>query len=212
MTHAFDFAGLRLLARPAGTLLCPATHSLIVADLHLGKGARMARRGGALLPPWGDDDTLTRLQAEIEATRPARVISLGDAFDDDATDTLTESAARMLASLGARAEWLWVTGNHDAGARPGFGTIVEQADLSGVALRHIAQPGQGPDISGHYHPKATLAGRSRPCFVLGARHVVMPAFGQFTGGLDIGAGPLQALGSGGIAVLTGARLMARPIP
>ena len=47
----FDFNGQQLLARASGALYWPARRWLIVADLHLGKSERMARRGGALLPP-----------------------------------------------------------------------------------------------------------------------------------------------------------------
>ena len=45
------------------------------------------------------------------------------------------------------------------------------------------------EISGHYHPKATVPARggavSIPCFVADARRVMLPAFGAYTGGLDV---------------------------
>lgn len=65
MTYTFDFNGESLLARAAGTLFWPARRWLIVADLHLGKSERMARRGGALLPPYEVTATLDRLQDEL---------------------------------------------------------------------------------------------------------------------------------------------------
>ena len=44
-------------------------------------------------------------------------------------------------------------------------------------------------MSGHFHPKASVPARGaavrRPCFVADARRVVMPAFGAYTGGLDV---------------------------
>ena len=48
---------------------------------------------------------------------------------------------------------------------------------------------EGPEISGHFHPKFRQAVRgrhvSRRCFVRSARKLVMPAFGALTGGLDV---------------------------
>ena len=63
----FDWHGLRLEARCSGALWWPEGRWLIVADLHLGKSERMARRGGALLPPYEGIETLRRLQTEAEA-------------------------------------------------------------------------------------------------------------------------------------------------
>ena len=67
MTHGFDFAGHRLEARPSGALYWPDRRWLIVADLHLGKSERMARRGGSLLPPYEVLATLDRLEREAPA-------------------------------------------------------------------------------------------------------------------------------------------------
>ena len=75
---AFTWHGLRLEARCSGALWWPGERWLIVADLHLGKSERMARRGGALLPPYEAEDTLRRLRDETAALDP-RVASLCDA-------------------------------------------------------------------------------------------------------------------------------------
>lgn len=57
----FDWHGLTFEARCSGALWWPAGRTLIAADLHLGKSERMARRGGALLPPYDGVETLRRL-------------------------------------------------------------------------------------------------------------------------------------------------------
>lgn len=204
------FAGSEFEARPAGTLWWPARRWLIVADLHFGKSARMAARGGALLPPHEDGDTLLRLRAEIEALPVERIISLGDAFDDaKAPEAMRPEDRALLADLAGRCDWLWVTGNHDHGAVPRLGTTASEIVEQGIALRHIA--GDGPDISGHYHPKASVAGRSRPAFLIGDKHLILPAFGLYTGGLDCDGAPLAPLVGPGLALLTGSRLIARPL-
>ena len=77
----------------------------------------MARRGGALLPPYDGLETLRRLAEEIEALAPARVISLGDGFDDDAAGrALPDNVCDRLRTMAQGRRWIWVSGNHDPGA------------------------------------------------------------------------------------------------
>lgn len=204
---AFTFAGAALVARGSGALWWPRHRALIVADLHLGKSARMARRGGVLLPPFETRDTLARLAAEVAALDPVRVILLGDSFDDDAARSeLEPDEQAMLAALAHGRDWIAIAGNHDPGAAEADRALPEIL-LDGIALRHEAalDPRQGPDISGHFHPKVTLAGQRRPAFLIGAAHLILPAFGTYTGGLDAGAAPLRDLVGQGHAILTGAR-------
>ena len=42
----------------------------------------MARRGGAMLPPYETTDTILRLEADLRATGATTVVCLGDSFDD----------------------------------------------------------------------------------------------------------------------------------
>lgn len=209
------FGGSALVARADGALWWPAEGLLVVADLHLGKAERMARRGGALLPPWAEDETLARLEAALAQTGAARVAVLGDGFDDAAAAGMLHGAVRArLAGLAAGRDWLWVEGNHDAGLDPGAlglpGRAVPEAEVAGIRLRHVA--GAGPDISGHWHPAVRVAGRRRAAFLAGPRHLVLPAFGCFTGGLDAGHPALAVLVPRGLAVLTGPRALAVPWP
>ncbi|WP_404825344.1 ligase-associated DNA damage response endonuclease PdeM [Paracoccus jeotgali] len=205
--YGFRFGGQHLVARGSGTLYWPDQDMLIAADLHLGKSERMARRGGTLLPPFETRETLARLGAELTATRPARLVLLGDIFDDDlAAHALTETDRATLDAIAARVETLFLAGNHDVASGP-----VDWA-CAGLVLRHIAVSGQGPDISGHYHPKLSLAGRSRPVFLVGRDHLILPAFGHYTGGLAHDAPVLRALVPAGLAVLTGRRALPLPLP
>ena len=62
--------------------------------------------------------------------------------------------------------------------------------LDGIVFRHEPEEGeQRAQVIGHYHPKkrTTIARRrySGKCFTNSESLFVMPAFGQFTGGLDI---------------------------
>lgn len=211
--YGFDFGGQRLFARPSGALYWPARRWLILADLHLGKSERMARRGGALLPPYETRATLDRLEAEIAATDPRTVVSLGDGFDDDAAGRgLNDDNCVRLVAMAAGRRWIWVAGNHDPGRicprLPG-----ENLDQvrDGLTLRHEALPGHGPDISGHFHPCIRLAGQRRRCFLVGRDHLILPAFGTYTGGLEVTDPALAALVPEGLAIVCAARALAVPV-
>lgn len=210
-SYRFEFAGQQLEARASGALFWPARRWLIVADLHLGKSERMARRGGALLPPYETQATLDRLETEMAATAPSVVVSLGDSFDDDAAGLALEGeVCTRLAGLAAGRGWIWISGNHDPGALPARLPGTAAAELrDGLVLRHAA--GQGPDVSGHYHPCLRLAGQRRRCFLVGRDHLILPAFGAYTGGLEASSPALTALVPQGIAIACGHRALALPV-
>lgn len=216
--HPIVLAGARLLALPSGALAWPEAGTLVVSDLHLGKSERMVRRGGAFLPPYETLDTLTRLQADIGRTDPRTVICLGDSFDDaDAAHALGEPEAAALAHAMRDRVWIWVEGNHDPGPLPLGGLQAADVAMPPLAFRHIAEPGADAEVSGHYHPKATLPTRggtvTRPCFLLDRDRLIMPAYGTYTGGLDACAAPLQTLmRPDALAILTGRAAVPMPMP
>ena len=212
MHHAFTLADETLHALPSGALYWPAQSLLCVSDLHLGKSERLARRGGALLPPYETRETLSKLDADIDHTQPAHVVCLGDSFDDlAAAEGLEESARLWLARLMAGRAWTWIEGNHDAGPVDLGGTHLARLMLGPLTFRHIANRAESGEISGHYHPKTRLKGTSRPCFLLDAQRLILPAYGTYTGGLRSEDAALRALmQTGALAILTGHRAL--PIP
>lgn len=209
--YAFPFAGTELSALPSGALHWPAEACLVVSDLHLGRSERFARRAGALLPPYEVTDTLARLDADIAATAARMVICLGDTFDDLEAAELSESHALWLARLMAGRRWVWIEGNHDPGPVGLGGEHRAEMALGPLRFRHIAAKGARAEVSGHYHPKLRLAGRSRRCFLVGGARVILPAYGTYTGGLGAEDPVLCGLmGAGAVAVVTGT--VARPVP
>ncbi|MBI1415757.1 MAG: ligase-associated DNA damage response endonuclease PdeM [Limimaricola sp.] len=212
--HDFTLAGVRLTALPSGALWIDQARALCVADLHLGKSDRMARRGGALLPPYETFATLDRLAEDIAATAPEQVICLGDSFDDlIAGVELAEEARLRLMGLQAGRRWIWIEGNHDPGPVDIGGSHLAELALAGLTFRHIAIPNAAAEVSGHYHPKAHLPGAGwRPAFLADAQRVILPAYGTYTGGLRSDAAVLRALMQPpGQAILTGRRALARPL-
>lgn len=213
--YGFTLAGARLVALPCGALWWEERALLAVSDLHLGKADRVARRTGRLLPPYETEDTLARLDAAIAAARPATVVCLGDSFDDDlSAGALAEAHLLWLARLMAGRRWVWVAGNHDPGPVGLGGTHLSQLREGPLVFRHVAEPDASGEVSGHYHPKAGLgAGAARPCFLLDAARLILPAFGTYTGGLASTAEPLAGLMlPGALALLVGARVVAAPMP
>jgi hypothetical protein len=210
MTAApIHLAGERLMLDPAGALFWPATSMLVVADLHLEKGSSYARRG-SLLPPWDTKVTLDRLSLLLRRWKPAKVVALGDSFHDaEGSARLPRDEIERLSAITSAVDFVWVQGNHDPTPPEGVGgTWVESFATGPLAFRHEALSRASNEISGHYHPKATIAARAghvtRACFVTDSRRVLMPAFGAYTGGLDIRAPAIARLfPRGGRAFLLG---------
>lgn len=210
--YVFTFCGTLCHALPSGALFLPDHSLLCVSDLHLGKSDRIARRSGVMLPPYEVIATLDRLAADLASTDARQVICLGDSFDDLASaDSLDEAMRLRLTSLQAGRNWIWVEGNHDPGPVDLGGSHLAQVQIGPLTFRHIATGAQA-EISGHYHPKYRLAGRSRPAFVLDADRMILPAYGAYTGGLDCMQPVIrQHFGPQALAILTGHKAIAVPL-
>ncbi len=192
--------GAQLFPDVSGALYWPAERVLVVADMHLEKGSAIAGRTGQLLPPFDSRATLTRLRALVRRHEPKVVICLGDAFHDPrAAQRLGAEEAALIRSLAEGRDWIWITGNHDPEPPSHLGGRGQaELRLGPLVFRHEALPDpQRGEVSGHYHPKAsvTVAGQrlSQPCFVTDQRRLVLPAFGTYTGGLDVQSPALRRL-------------------
>ena len=178
-----------LLADPRGALYWPEHRLLAVADLHLEKGSSFAARG-QMLPPYDTATTLARLSVLITDYSPRCVVSLGDSFHDGGGPTrLGDKDRDTLTRLQRGRDWIWITGNHDPEPATGIGGAFTATMTSGaLTFRHLPT-GAPAEISGHLHPVARVAHRgravSRRCFAADASRMIMPAFGAYTGGLNI---------------------------
>ena len=168
----------------------PARQTLVVSDLHLEKGSGLAAKG-ALLPPYDTAATLARLSGAIDRLNPRRVICLGDSFHDGgAAARLSRADAATLARLTAARDWIWIAGNHDPEPPAHWGGRVMDELIDGaLVFRHQARNGAVGELSGHFHPKASVRTRVRRitgrCFVGDGQRLILPAFGAYTGGLDV---------------------------
>ena len=183
--------GVVMEAFPEGALWWAETRMLVVADLHLEKGSSFARRG-QLIPPYDTSETLAGLARLIARLQPQAVVALGDSFhDDEAAARLSVSHRVMLKGLQIGREWIWIAGNHDPNQPIDVGgQALDELAVGSLVFRH--EPALAPaagEIAGHLHPCARVYGRGksvrRRCFVGDGHRLILPAFGAYTGGLDV---------------------------
>ncbi len=216
--HDFTLAGVPLRALGSGALWWPDEGLLCVSDLHLGKSERIARRGGTALPPYDTRDTLNRLAADLTRTNARIIVCLGDSFDDiEAARALPDSERLWISRLQAGRRWVWIAGNHDPGPADMGGTYLTELPLAPLSFRHIARPGASGEVSGHYHPKASIRTGNRtitrPSFLVDRNRVILPSYGTYTGGLRSDDTVLTDLmRPEAIAILTGQKAHAVPMP
>ncbi|MCP4327111.1 MAG: ligase-associated DNA damage response endonuclease PdeM [Alphaproteobacteria bacterium] len=186
---ALALNGAKFVADLSGALYWPHQDTLIVADLHLEKGSRLAENG-RFLPPYDTRATLKRLMAVLKHFRSRRVVCLGDSFDDDGAERRADDgdAATVQALTGAF-DWIWIRGNHDPEPpRSWGGRCMDSWACDGLIFRHQAGNAHG-EVSGHFHPKASMQVRSRrlteSCFIGDEARLILPAFGTYTGGLNV---------------------------
>lgn len=193
-----EVAGEPLRLLPERAAYRERTRTLLVADAHFGKAAAF-RALGVPVPEATTLDGLRRLDAMLARTGARRIVFLGD--------YLHAREGRAPATLEALARWherhadvelLLVRGNHDRGAGDPpreSGVRCVEAPLVEPPFVLAHHPTVSPDgfvIAGHLHPAAALEGPGRqrerlPCFWLGERGMVLPAFGDFTGLAEIEA-------------------------
>jgi len=172
----------------------PARRTAVVADVHLGKD-QVFRRSGMAIPVAVLDAELAALDALVASTGCERLLALGDWVH--AAPIEGESWPAAIADWRARHAGLaidLVLGNHDRHLSPWLAewridAHPEPLEINGLKMFHevdLDAPSAG--ISGHLHPVAWLrSGRERvrlPVFARRENHLIVPAFGRFTGGFD----------------------------
>ncbi len=190
---ATTVAGERVELFAERALFWPACAMLFVADVHLGK-ATAFRAGGIPMPRGGTQADLARLSSLLARTQAARLVILGDFLHAAAgRGAALDEAFRAWRAQHAQVALTLVRGNHDdrAGDPPAAWDIDVVPDphpyAPFLACHHPVTPPTGYALCGHVHPGVVLHGRTPsdtarlPCFVLGRRRAILPAFGSFTG-------------------------------
>jgi DNA ligase-associated metallophosphoesterase len=181
---------VELLAERA--LHWPRSRTLFVADVHLGKGAAL-RAGGIALPRGATAHDLQRLSTLIARTGATTLVILGD-FLHAASGRVEalDLAFRTWRETHRTVDVVLVRGNHDAHAGdPPAGwqvrVVSEPHPLPPFLGCHApVTPRSGHALCGHIHPGVRVGGGVEraarlPCFVVGRRRTILPAFGRLTG-------------------------------
>ena len=182
----------------------PERRALLVADIHFGKAAAY-RRLGQPVPHGTTQANLQQLDALLARYPSDWLIFLGD--------FLHAPESQVPSTLAPLHDWrrthpelriTLVRGNHDrrAGDPPaslGLDVVPEPLLLGPFALQHEPHPHPTHHVlAGHLHPAFCLRGRGRqrlrlPCFSIGEQVSILPAFGSFTGMMELDADPGRRL-------------------
>lgn len=186
---------------PGRAAFVPATQTLLLADVHLGKAATF-RRAGIPVPEGSAQRDLARLERLVADHAARRVLVLGDLLH--ARSGCTEVVIEEFRACRARiaAEVILVLGNHDRGLAKSPAALADRlgidacvAALDEPPFRFVHEPASsvaaphraGITVAGHLHPTVSIRGPGGDrladrCFVADESVVVLPAFGSFTGG------------------------------
>lgn len=136
----------RLVLLAERALHVPDHHTLVLADLHLGKSGHL-RRSGIPIPAGAQRTTLERLSALLERLRPRRVLVLGDLFHSRLNPEWEAFVQwRERRPDPAEEHWVLVRGNHDilplAAYREARLEVVPEWTLGEIRMVH--EPGDDP--------------------------------------------------------------------
>src|SRR6478736_3613348 len=197
----------------------PRERTVFVADVHLGKAAAF-RAGGVPLPRGSTAADLARLTRLIERTSAARLVVLGDFLHARAGRVPALSYVFVAwRTRQATTDVVLVRGNHDARAGDppadwNVRCVDEPYALPPFLACHMTNsPPSGYALCGHLHPGIRIHGSGGetarlPCFVIGNRRAILPAFGRFTGLAEFARDPREMI----VVVAGGALFPLPPAP
>jgi DNA ligase-associated metallophosphoesterase len=195
LAQSIQLEGQALWLLPERAAWHPASRSLFVADLHLGKSAAFRARG-LPVPSGTTQQDLQRLAALVREHAAARIVFLGDLLHSKHAQRAAAIApVHAWRTAHAALRCVLIRGNHDshAGDPPpslGFEIVDEPWPVEGapglIGCHHPRHAAAGTVLAGHWHPAITLRGPARDrqrlaCFCLIERLLVLPSFGAFTG-------------------------------
>tara|TARA_E500000081_G_scaffold4509_1_gene4938 strand:+ start:828 stop:1469 length:642 start_codon:yes stop_codon:yes gene_type:complete len=186
-----EFGAQRFSARADRTLWHQDSSTLLLSDLHLGKGAHF-RQSGIPVPDGGETDDLNRLSNAITETNASSVWILGDLFHHPPSITEAQMDRWTNQLSGLKVQFHVILGNHDRNAHSfatalGFHIHPEPTLWRGIELSHHPDHGSQARIAGHVHPQIEFKTAADhlvcACFaVTDQRLLLLPAFTAFSGG------------------------------
>jgi DNA ligase-associated metallophosphoesterase len=189
----WNVTGLKGVMLPQKALYFPEIHTLVVADIHLGKAAYFQENAYAITDKTEQADMHLLLQL-ITEYHICKLFILGDLFHHGYHHgrAIFDDFARKM--FDKNVSVIWILGNHDKVTDVAYGVqLMERYDTSNIGFIHDASSLKNKNtedtnkwiISGHEHPAILLKGRSGqlklPAFIQTERGLILPSFGFFTG-------------------------------
>ena len=161
----------------------------IVSDLHLEKGSSYAS-SGQYIPPYDSEETLLKLLDILNKYKVRKVILLGDTFHDkDAFLRMTSKVRFLFEDFTKKYEVIFILGNHENKIKIEGIKFHQEYIVDNIHFLHEAIQKNINQISGHFHPVASIKVSSKKitskCLIHSNNHLILPSFGEFTGGLNI---------------------------
>jgi uncharacterized protein len=188
-TREVTVAGEQLTLHPERAVYWAAQRTLLVSDVHFGKGA-VFRRAGIAVPSGDTGDDLRRLDALLATYEAQRLVILGDLVHGAATarSAWVDDVRAWRARHGA-VDITLVAGNHDRHFDVASLGIAVQPDRLAippfVLAHHPHAHVDGYVLAGHVHPGVVIRDGWRkhrlPAFVFDRAVGMLPAFGTLTG-------------------------------
>ena len=173
----------------SGALIWPKKSTAVISDLHLEKSSYFAKNG-VFLPPYDSYETLLNLKKMIDINGIKKLILLGDIFhDNNGYERLGTNSKKIFKSILDSNKIIFVHGNHDENINiPNIKSFYNFTE-SNINFSHEPKEIKKLQICGHLHPKIIIKVNrkkiSMKCFVISKKIIFLPAYGTFTGGLDI---------------------------
>jgi DNA ligase-associated metallophosphoesterase len=191
---------------PQKAVYFPGSRTLVVADVHIGKGASFRSRS-YFAPDGITSHDLNCLSMLLERHRAERLIVLGDLVHSQ--DGLTKAEIELFDNFRLLHETICmvlIVGNHDRRAHlpdswkldlvkghmheGSFIYCHEYEEHRRSRLSEKKKEAGNYVLSGHIHPSVILYGAGKqkerlPCFWLRRKYAVLPSFGVFTGSYAI---------------------------
>ncbi|OAI51389.1 hypothetical protein AYO44_00850 [Planctomycetaceae bacterium SCGC AG-212-F19] len=163
------------------------TATAVIADLHLGYN-RVRRRIGEAVPTSDPAELIhgIRLLCQQEGIR--RLVIAGDLCEDGRDpgplgELFAALAPQTIEMLGI------IPGNHDrqlAKTSTGLPLLPDGLKLGRWHIMHGDAPrARGYVVQGHVHPCLRWAGVAAPCFLVGPRRLILPAFSTDAAGGNV---------------------------
>lgn len=184
-----NLGGARLELHPLKAMWWEDRQMLVVSDVHVGKAGHYAKHGMGV-PARAFQENCWNLSILFDRYQPETVLYLGDLFHSSKNhewDVFHDFIANYVGL-----NHILVKGNHEILSDEDYQalglTVVDAWEIDG--FRFVHHPDAGVDGQytwcGHIHPAVTLSGAASqrmtlPCFWLGEKVGVMPAFGSMTG-------------------------------